>query len=63
MPEASDRSPLVPAFEHTFFPTAILRTFKDKRVPMQRSLAGYWLIGMPAGALLGFALDFGLFGI
>ncbi|MCZ0814327.1 MATE family efflux transporter [Roseovarius sp. EGI FJ00037] len=43
--------------------TAVLRAFKDTRIPMQLSLTGYWVIGMPAGALLGFGLDLGVFGI
>jgi MATE family multidrug resistance protein len=43
--------------------TAVLRAFKDTRTPMQLSLTGYWIIGMPAGALLGFGLDLGVFGI
>ncbi len=43
--------------------TAILRAFKDTRIPTQLSLAGYWTVGMPVGALLGFGLDLGVFGI
>jgi MATE family multidrug resistance protein len=43
--------------------TAILRAFKDTRIPTQLSLAGYWAVGMPVGALLGFGLDLGVFGI
>lgn len=43
--------------------TAVLRAFKDTRIPMQLSLTGYWIIGMPAGAILGFGLDLGVLGI
>jgi MATE family multidrug resistance protein len=43
--------------------TAILRAHKDTRIPTQLSLAGYWAVGMPVGALLGFGLDLGVFGI
>jgi MATE family multidrug resistance protein len=43
--------------------TAILRAFKDTRVPMQLSLAGFWIVGMPVGAVLGFGLDLGVLGI
>ena len=43
--------------------TAILRAFKDTKRPMQLSLAGYWMVGMPVGAWLGFGLNLGAFGI
>jgi MATE family multidrug resistance protein len=43
--------------------TAVLRAFKDTKRPMQLSLAGYWIVGMPIGALLGFGLNLGVFGI
>lgn len=43
--------------------TAILRAFKDTRIPMQLSLAGYWAVGMPVGLMLGLWLDLGVFGI
>lgn len=43
--------------------TAILRAFKDTKRPMQLSLAGYWMVGIPVGALLGFGLNLGVFGI
>jgi len=42
---------------------AILRAFKDTKVPTQLSLAGYWMIGMPVAGLLGFGLDLGVFGV
>jgi len=43
--------------------TAILRAFKDTKVPMQLSLAGFWMIGMPIGVVFGFSLDLGVLGI
>lgn len=43
--------------------TAVLRAFKDTKVPAQLSLTGYWMIGMPVGAMLGLGLDLGVFGI
>jgi len=43
--------------------TAILRAFRDTRVPTQLSLAGYWMVGMPVGAVLSFGLGLGVLGI
>jgi MATE family multidrug resistance protein len=41
----------------------MLRGLKDTRVPMIMALVSYWLIGMPAAYLLGFAAGFGGIGI
>lgn len=40
-----------------------LRGLKDARVPMLIAGFGYWLVGFPTAALLGFALDWRGFGI
>lgn len=41
----------------------VLRGLKDTRVPMIVAGIGYWLIGMPACALLAFAFDLGGIGV
>ncbi len=43
--------------------TAILRAFKETQRLMQLSLVGYWIVGMPISAVLGFGLDLGVLGI
>jgi multidrug resistance protein, MATE family len=41
----------------------VLRGYKDTRIPMLISFLGYWLIGITAGSVLGFALKFGPVGL
>ncbi|MCQ9615319.1 MATE family efflux transporter [Paenalcaligenes niemegkensis] len=41
----------------------MLRGLYDTRTPMLLALIGYWVIGMPAGALLAFGFDMGGVGI
>jgi len=43
--------------------TAILRGFKETRIPMFLCLAGYWLIGMPAAVAGAFHFGHGVYGI
>lgn len=43
--------------------TAILRAFKETRMPMFLCLAGYWLIGMPVALVAAFAIELGAWGI
>jgi multidrug resistance protein, MATE family len=40
-----------------------LRGLKDTRIPMAICFVGYWVIGLSAGALLGFVFDFGPLGL
>ncbi len=41
----------------------LLRGLKDTRLPMLIALVGYWLLGLPAGLLLGFSFGLGGLGI
>jgi MATE family, multidrug efflux pump len=41
----------------------VLRGYKDTRIPMLLSFLGYWLIGITAGSILGFGLQFGPVGL
>lgn len=41
----------------------VLRGVGDTRMPMVMSLVGYWIIGIPVGAWLAFALGFGAEGV
>jgi len=43
--------------------TAILRGFKETRIPMLLCLAGYWLVGMPVAAAGAFHFGYGAYGI
>jgi multidrug resistance protein, MATE family len=43
--------------------TGALRGLGETRYPMLMNLAGYWFFGLPLGALLSFALQWGLSGI
>lgn len=43
--------------------TAILRGFKETRIPMVLCLAGYWAVGMPYGVISAFVFGQGAFGI
>lgn len=38
--------------------TAVLRAFKDTRVPMVHYLVGYWLVGLPVGYIAAFPLGY-----
>jgi MATE family multidrug resistance protein len=40
-----------------------LRGFKDTRIPMLLCFLGYWVIGISAGSVLGFALGYGPVGL
>ena len=40
-----------------------LRGLKDTHVPMAICFLGYWIIGLSAGSLLGFALGYGAVGL
>lgn len=42
---------------------SLLRGMQDTRVPMMFAAASYWLVGMPAGWLLGITLGFGAVGV
>ncbi len=41
----------------------LLRGLQDTNVPMVIAVFGYWVVGIPAGYVLGFVLGFGGFGI
>ena len=43
--------------------TGAMRGVGDTRTPMLCHFAGYWLIGMPLGALLAFKWSLGAFGL
>lgn len=43
--------------------TAVLRAYKETKVPMYLCLGGYWLIGMPIAYLCGFFFGYGVLGI
>ena len=40
--------------------TGVLRGFGDTRTPMLWNVAGHWLVGLPAGYVLGFELGWGV---
>ncbi len=42
---------------------ALLRGVQDTRVPMMLAAASYWLVGIPAGWIFGFALGLGAVGV
>lgn len=44
-------------------PTGALRGMGLTRIPMLANLAGYWLLGLPLGAVLAFHFGMGVFGI
>lgn len=41
----------------------VLRGLGDTRTPLLANLVGHWMVGMPVGVTLGFALGYGIFGI
>lgn len=41
----------------------LLRGLQDTNVPMVMAVVGYWVIGLPAGYVLGFIFDFGGLGV
>ncbi len=41
----------------------VLRGLSDTKVPMTFAAFGFWVLGLPAGYLLGFTMDFGAVGI
>lgn len=43
--------------------TGILRGIVDVKIPMLLVLTSYWLIAIPAGYILAFKFDYGLFGV
>jgi MATE family multidrug resistance protein len=43
--------------------TGALRGLGETRFPMLMNLAGYWILGLPLGALLCFAMKWGLSGL